>query len=398
MKARFGILAAVVLVFASCGVKEDPLWENVSLTTASQLPLGTAGKSIFLSVNATGAWTLTLEYPGVPWGAAVKPESGTGAKNSIIFSYPENTGEDARSVTVVLTAEHAMPVSLNIVQSGTKGSGPVGDGKRGYGYTVAQAAWLELPATSADDEYEWFAHDMDGGDWNRNGGERNYSFEYDYDSYMALWVAYPLNKSLGTNKLTGTSRTDAWGLDPLIPSQYQQSLYSGFPSSNTYARGHQLPSADRRLSWNNNASTFYFTNMTPQMHNFNEGVWAGLETKVRGWADTADTLYVVTGCTLAGSTTTTPDNSGKDIPVPDGYFKALLMYMPGSTLGIDGYRACGFWLPHKAGIGNNEFMNYKMSIDELETKTGFDFFVNLPAKVGADKAAQIEAQSPDSWK
>ena len=35
-----------------------------------------------------------------------------------------------------------------------------------------------------------------------------------------------------------------------------------------------------------------------------------------------------------------------------------------------------------------------MSIDELEKMTGFDFFVNLPAKIGAEQAAKIEAANP----
>ena len=35
-----------------------------------------------------------------------------------------------------------------------------------------------------------------------------------------------------------------------------------------------------------------------------------------------------------------------------------------------------------------------MSIDELEKKTGFDFFVHLSDKVGKEKADALEAQDP----
>ena len=35
-----------------------------------------------------------------------------------------------------------------------------------------------------------------------------------------------------------------------------------------------------------------------------------------------------------------------------------------------------------------------MSIDELEEKTGFDFFVHLADKIGKDKADALEAQNP----
>jgi hypothetical protein len=38
-----------------------------------------------------------------------------------------------------------------------------------------------------------------------------------------------------------------------------------------------------------------------------------------------------------------------------------------------------------------------MSIDELEEKTGIEFFVNLPEAVGADNARKIKSQEPVSW-
>jgi hypothetical protein len=38
-----------------------------------------------------------------------------------------------------------------------------------------------------------------------------------------------------------------------------------------------------------------------------------------------------------------------------------------------------------------------MSIDELEQKTGYDFFVNLVDKIGADAAAAVEAQDPTKY-
>ena len=37
-----------------------------------------------------------------------------------------------------------------------------------------------------------------------------------------------------------------------------------------------------------------------------------------------------------------------------------------------------------------------MTIDELEKKTGMDFFVNLPAKAGQSLADKIESVK-DSW-
>ena len=35
-----------------------------------------------------------------------------------------------------------------------------------------------------------------------------------------------------------------------------------------------------------------------------------------------------------------------------------------------------------------------MPVDELEEITGLDFFVNLPAKIGEEQAAKLEAVDP----
>ena len=41
-----------------------------------------------------------------------------------------------------------------------------------------------------------------------------------------------------------------------------------------------------------------------------------------------------------------------------------------------------------------DYRDYVCSISELESLTGIDFFVNLPALLGADKAKEIEEASP----
>ena len=58
-----------------------------------------------------------------------------------------------------------------------------------------------------------------------------------------------------------------------------------------------------------------------------------------------------------------------------------------------GWNAAAFYLEHKAYSGNIS-KEHSMSVDDLEALTGFDFFVNLPAKIGADQAAKIEAADP----
>ena len=131
--------------------------------------------------------------------------------------------------------------------------------------------------------------------------------------------------------------------------------------------------------------------MTPQLNAHNEQIWADLESKVRGYANSSDTTYVVTGVIVSSSSKKEKDSYGNSVTIPDAYFKAVLKYSPKSTLGT--WNAAAFYLEHRAYTGSVT-KEHSMSIDELEKMTGFDFFVNLPAKIGAEQAAKIEAANP----
>ena len=147
-------------------------------------------------------------------------------------------------------------------------------------------------------------------------------------------------------------------------------------------------------SYEANAQTFYGTNMTPQINDeFNATIWAHLEGAVRNWAKKSDTVYVVTGCVTKGSTYYCYDNNGKKVTVPTGYYKAILRYQKGSTIGFSGYMATAYYFDHKE-YSDKDFSKYSLSVDALEEKIGIDLFVNLPDKVGQETAEKIEAQDP----
>lgn len=379
---RCSWLLAVLLVLpmlaVSCskGSKDEP----VPVISIQHSNVSAAKGSQFVSVTATGDWTIDLSGD---W-ASVQPSEGTGSSSSIVLSYDANSSEESRMLEIVVTSAGGS-ATAEMTQEGSSGTG---GNTGGSGSPTAAATWLELPATDADDGYDFFTHFMTF----EKKQVRNYSFYWDYDNLVACWVAYPLV----SGHLSGVSRSDRWGLDPLLGSDEQPVLYNGFSSGNNgwYARGHQIPSADRLNSEDANIQTFYGTNMTPQINNnFNGGIWETLEGAVRNWARSSDTLYVVTGCVTEGSTYYALDNNGKKVTVPTGYYKAILRYSKSSTIGYSGYIATAYYFDHKE-YSDNEYSNYAMSVDDLEDKVGIDFFVNLPSKVGEKVAAQIEAQDP----
>lgn len=385
MSRKLTLIALFLLVVLTGCQKED----EVAIQLRSDYLPATAD-GVFFAVRASGAWTLSIEFPaGSEEWASVKPESGTGSMNNAILSFDANPNKENRGATIVLKPVSGVPARVDITQAG------VADGVEGnYGYDVAPMGWLELPACVEGDGREVLVHSMDGGKYmgKDKSGTRNWSCYWDYDDHMSLWVAYPLNNSL---KGSGTGRTEAWGFDKLLPADIQPDLRNGSYGGG-WTRGHQIPSADKQRNYAENASTYVSTNMTPQAYNFNGGIWANLEGKVRNYASLADTLYVVTGALFDKSTNVSGNSSGFRVKIPTHYFKALL-YKGTSAYAkeTDGYLMAGFLLPHDNGIAEANCLSYRMSIDELEAQTGIDFFPNLE-KRSPELAAQLEAAAPNA--
>lgn len=386
----------VMLALSSCGSggKEDVLPPTVEVKTAV---VEAGGYSQFIYVKASSSWRITITSVDggepVDWIIA-DPSSGSGDMD-VTLKVEENKSEKERSA--VITVENSAGKASKTISQKAKGSEVKPDPTPSGGNLSPKTGWMELPAIP--EGMDAFTHSMTVG----SVSTRNYSFLWDYDNLVAPWVAYPLCKwNIGNN----IKRTNAWGLDPLLPEGKQPVLYRGFSKGNNgwYARGHQIPSADRLTSYESNSMTFYGTNMTPQIQDgFNGDIWATLEGKVRSWANSSDTLYVVTGCVIdypEGQTVKYAlDNYGKKVTVPTAYYKVVLRYMKNSTVGYSGYSACAVWLDHKVYSSSSISSSYSMSVDDLEKKTGIDFFVNLPAKVGEETAAKIEAEDPAkvSW-
>ena len=240
--------------------------------------------------------------------------------------------------------------------------------------------WMELPATD-NDAYGYYSHSFSM----KDKVYRNYSFAWSQDDLVSVWVAYPLNKTY-TDKVV--DRTDAFKYDPILGKDKSSNPGSGYAGD--YARGHQLPSADRLCSREANEQTFYGTNIVPQLNEHNEGIWSNLENKVRTVANASDTTYVVTGCTVADATEFSTDTDGKKITIPTAFFKAVLVYKKGAD---QEWTSAGFFTEHKK-YSSNDLKPISMTIDELEEKTGLDFFVNLAGKIGKEKADAVETQVP----
>lgn len=227
------------------------------------------------------------------------------------FFYSATNGSDTGSVVAAVVGNEAtanlsdlLPATTYTVYgvvTATNGSTPQSSSTTftTEGARTDHAAWYELPArTTADETITQTVYPA-------SGSQRNYTMYYDKSTYTAYWVAYPLAKGH-----MGNGRSDKWQRNPGLAESEQINVWSssygvnlgattsdGYDSSKEfYARGHQIPNADRNGSDELVVQTYYATNSTPQIQNkFNGGIWQQLESGVRNIAATTDTVYVVTG-------------------------------------------------------------------------------------------------------
>ncbi len=218
----------------------------------------------------------------------------------------------------------------------------------------------------------------------------NYALEWDNTKRHANWVAFTFDT---TTSADNVKRTDAWSVDPKLPAEMQ--VQESDHKNDGFDRGHLCASEDRVYLKEANDQTFYYSNISPQLNDFNGGFWRKLETRVQTWGrSTADGVYdkvYVTkggtlnkllknfkGTTVNGGTPTTDANGFTihGLACPEYYYMAVLSQKD------DVFHAIAFLVPHKEGMTENpssdELKEYVVSVDKLEEETGIDFFCNLP--------------------
>ena len=176
------------------------------------------------------------------------------------------------------------------------------------------------------------------------------------------WVIYHMTKEEATTK--AASRDDNFRPDPEIPTgSATLADYRGFG----YDRGHLAPAADMAFSVRTMDESFYMSNMSPQVPDFNRGIWKDLEAQVRSFAISEGDIYVVTGPILPK---TKKEVIGpNEVTVPDRYYKIVWDRTPPEKM-------IGFILPNAGST--KSLQSFTVTVDEVEAETGLDFFSKIP--------------------
>jgi endonuclease G, mitochondrial len=209
---------------------------------------------------------------------------------------------------------------------------------------------------------------------------RYYTLSYSENDEQAEWVAYVLTKA--RLEKPWVQRPDQFQADPKVSTGSAQWFdYKG----SGYDRGHLASAAD--MSFNETAmnESFYMSNMSPQARDFNKGIWKELEELARDWAKKNKKLYVVSGPILSDGGK--GKIAKKNITIPNAYYKILL------DITEPELKAIAFIVPNE--VSYDPLFKYAVSIDEVETKTGIDFFPNLLSK---SEQKELEGQfNIDLW-
>jgi|CZKP01.1.fsa_nt_gi DNA/RNA endonuclease G (NUC1) len=208
---------------------------------------------------------------------------------------------------------------------------------------------------------------------------------YDRDKGIPNWVSWQVNSTWCNGPAV---RKDNFIPDNQLPSSWYHVVTGDYTGSN-FSRGHMCPSADRVETQGCNDSVFVMTNMIPQNQNNNGGPWEALETYERTLANSGNVLYIISGGYGSGGTDLNgivqTTIAGGKVTVPAKTWK-VIMVLPAGTNDVSRVTTstrCIAVIMNNDNGPFNSWGTYRVSVDYIESLTGYDFFSNVSPSIQA---------------
>jgi endonuclease G, mitochondrial len=212
-----------------------------------------------------------------------------------------------------------------------------------------------------------------------------YTLSYNKNKGTANWVSWHLSTAWQGD----TQRQNDFRPDPNLPQNWYEVTPTDYSRSG-FDRGHLCPSSDRDATIEENQETFFMTNMTPQAPEHNQNIWKNLEEYERLLTEQGNEVYIIAGTIGEGGTGTTgfvtKIGKNNNITVPASLWKIIVVLPIGQNdvLRInENTRIIAVNIPNDNSIGTNSWKNYRVSVDELENLTGYDFLSNVSVSIQA---------------
>lgn len=208
-----------------------------------------------------------------------------------------------------------------------------------------------------------------------------YVISYNRSRGSANWVSWHLSAAWKGD----TQRSDNFRPDDTLPTGWFRATTSIYTNTG-FDRGHLCPSDDRDGSTEDNQATFLLSNIIPQTPNNNRIVWANLEDYCRKVMAEGNELYIVAGVYGTGGS---GSNGGitksfdSKITVPESIWKVIVI-LPIGTNDVNRInsttRVIAVNVPNKQSV-TNKWEDYRVSIDDIEDLTGYNFLSNVPQQI-----------------
>jgi endonuclease G len=213
---------------------------------------------------------------------------------------------------------------------------------------------------------------------------------YKKDEGKTAWASWHLYN----NDLGSAPRQNDYRPDPELPAIWYRAENSSYTSSG-FDRGHVCPSADRTSTIAANSSTFLMTNIIPQAPFLNQNAWGKMEDSCRQLVQGGKELYVIMGSFGSGGT----GNNGfassindANLIVPAYIWKVVVVIPNGNndlTRIDNNTRVISVLFPNQNSVTTN-WKNYRVSVDSIETRTGYDLLSNLPVSIQQVLEARVD--------
>lgn len=219
-----------------------------------------------------------------------------------------------------------------------------------------------------------------------------YSLSYNNSTREPNWTAWRLDSTwIGSSGRTGNFAPDTTlppGFVRVDPSDYSEPVYD---------RGHMCPSGDRTRSSTDNAATFLMTNMVPQLPDNNQGPWADFENYCRTLAGQGKEIYIISGPagTIDNGSGMPKTIGANNVVVPKWTWKVVLI-LPNGTDDLHRVgkytRVFGVIMSNEAITRTSPWRNFRVTVDQVEALTGYDFFSALPVNLQTRLESQPDTQ------
>ncbi|WP_299626482.1 DNA/RNA non-specific endonuclease [uncultured Tenacibaculum sp.] len=220
-----------------------------------------------------------------------------------------------------------------------------------------------------------------------------FTLSYNNENGTPNWVSWHLN----ADWLGSRGRCNCFQQDNSLPSNFKRIGDNEYRSSG-FHRGHICPSADRTVTGQENANTFFMTNMAPQAPRNNTRPWVGLERHLRSLVNSGNEIHIIAGVIGTGGSGSRGYReklSNGRINVPGSFWKVALI-LPNGTNDINrvttNTKIIAVNIPNNQNVSSN-WRQYLTSVDAIENLTGYDFFENIPDAIENIIESNISSRS-----